>query len=95
MERESILMEEPQYPYGLCIELDNEQVQALGLQDMETVGEMVSFKGMGFVKRASIDDYGNELKHTLSLQITDLEVNKRTVEEEKESKDYSQAIYGG
>lgn len=94
-ERESILMEEPSYPYGLCIQLENEQIEALGLQDMETVGEVVSIKGMAFVKSASIDNYEGEEKHSLSLQITDLEVVKKSEEQEKESKDISQTIYGG
>lgn len=69
------------YGYGLCINLDDDQVEALGINSPIKAGEVVTIKALAFVKRSeeSIDgdgdgeDAGTELR--LSLQITDMELS--------------------
>jgi len=67
------------YGYGLCIDLNDDQVEALGITNPIKAGEVVTIKAKAFVKRSEEsveddgDDSGTELR--LSLQITDMELN--------------------
>lgn len=75
-----ILCDAPRYPYGLCISLDNETMDKLGLSgDLPEVGEMIHLCAMAKVtsvsanERESTGDDGATKKETycrVELQIT-------------------------
>ena len=67
------------YGYGLCIDLTEDQVEALGLKaNPPKAGSKVGIRGMAFVRTvttdADLDGDGDGIDVTFSLQITDLEV---------------------
>lgn len=67
------------YGYGLCINLSEEQVEALGLKDYApAAGSTVGLRAIALVtqkvEEADPDGDGDGIDVRLSLQITDLEV---------------------
>lgn len=66
-------MEQPEYPYGLQITLENEQLKALGLTTLPAVGTTFSIDAK--VEVCSVNQYesnkGDE-RRSISLQITAL-----------------------
>lgn len=70
----------PTYPYGLCISLDEETMEKLGMDgEMPSVGEVMQFTAMAKVTSASINERekGDGTKEQccrLELQITDMGV---------------------
>lgn len=76
--KESLLVEDseqPEYPYGLRINLDEESLKKLGTTELPEVGQGMSLKAQ--VEVASVSQYDNDKgKHReMSLQITDMELN--------------------
>ena len=68
MARES----EPCYPYGLCITLEKEVLEKLGLEVSEfKVGDLLPMDMIGKVTGITQDEHGYDC---LTLQITDLGV---------------------
>lgn len=70
----------PTYPYGLCISLDEETMEKLGMAgEMPSVGEVMQFTAMAKVTSASINereksDGSKEQCCRIELQITDMGV---------------------
>lgn len=66
------------YPYGLCLHLDSDQCNKLGLTDQLPVGTIVMVHALAIVQRTSTalekdgDDKGPDI--TMDLQITDMGV---------------------
>jgi hypothetical protein len=62
----------PRYPYGLCLDLDDETLQKLGITDMPAVGS--TMKLMAIVRVTRISQYENQdgKDGSLGLQITDM-----------------------
>lgn len=64
------------FGYGLCLCLDEDQCEALGISKALRPGTQVSIKAIGIVTRATEslesdgDDSGNDV--SLSIQVTDL-----------------------
>lgn len=62
-----------QYPYGLRIRLENEQLDKLGLDEMPAVGEYITITAECCVSSASQNERkGGEPNRTLELQIEKL-----------------------
>lgn len=85
------------YGYGLCINLTEDQVEALGLQvNPPKAGSKVGIRGIAFVRSvttdADLDGDGDGIDVTLSLQVTDLEV---TPEGSGTQTDAATLLYGG
>lgn len=70
-------VEQPKYPYGLCLELDGESLEKLGIKELPDVGDKMMVVAKVEVKSVSQSEYqkGEENKH-VSLQITDMELAK-------------------
>jgi hypothetical protein len=64
----------PEYPYGLQLSLDEDQIKALGLADM-TVGATVMISAKAKVTSVSASSSENHDHRCCSLQITDMEVD--------------------
>ena len=68
-----------EYGYGLQINLNDDQTEALGIKEPIKAGEVVTIKALAFVKRAEQsvegdgDDAGPDV--SLTLQITDMELS--------------------
>lgn len=68
---EALEMEKPEYPYGICLYLDEQALAKLGI-DLMDVGTKVSLSGMATVTGTSEREYQGGSHKTLDLQITDL-----------------------
>jgi len=67
--------EKPEYPYGLKITLEDEQLKALGIKALPGLEQMVKLSGKGVVCSISASDSEYGSHRCLSIQITDLEVS--------------------
>jgi hypothetical protein len=66
----------PKYPWGLCINLDEDALKKLGIDELPDVGSTVSIVAKAEVQSASESQYqgDKEKRMSLSLQITDMGV---------------------
>jgi len=67
----------PRYPYGLCLSLEEESIQKLGLKNLPSVGQSMMITAR--VEITSTGEYESQhggLRRSLSLQVTDLELGK-------------------
>lgn len=84
-------MDEPQYPYGLCVDLDDDTLAKLGITSLPAVGTAIQFTARAVVKSTSSNQYeGSEPESRMSLQITDMEVGDAS----RTSSDSATALYG-
>ena len=81
--------DEPAYPYGLCITLDAEQLDKLGITALPKVGSTMMIKAKAYVKSTGAYETqgGNDM--TMSLQITDMEISG-----EDRQQNQAEAMYG-
>lgn len=74
----------PMYPYGLCIHLDTETINKLGLEKMPEPGQLMTITALVEVKSVSISEtLDQEPTKSIDLQITDLELGEASKKEEK------------
>lgn len=75
-EETSPAYEAPKYPWGLCIDLNEDALKKLGIDKLPDVGSTMSIVAKAEVQSASESQYqGDEAKRmSLSLQITDMAV---------------------
>jgi hypothetical protein len=67
--------DEPQYPYGLCLHLEKDQLEALGITALPTVGSKMTINASVYVKSVSAyNTQSGEQDMSMSLQITDMEI---------------------
>lgn len=72
---EAIASDAPSYPYGLCLHLDDDALQKLGLTEMPAVGTELMVMAKAIVKGTSAHAYEGEQAHrSVDVQITDLEL---------------------
>lgn len=65
----------PQYPYGLCLDLNDDALEKLGMKTLPAVGTEMSLMARVVVTRTSAyQTQGNESETCLGLQITDMEL---------------------
>lgn len=66
----------PKYPWGLCIDLNEDSLKKLGIDTMPEVGSTMSIVARADVQSASESQYNGdkEKRMSLSLQITDMAV---------------------
>lgn len=72
---DTAMAEAPVYPYGLCLQLDENALKALGFDGLPQVGQTIAIRAMVTVQSASsyqATDGDQELSS--SWQITDMEV---------------------
>lgn len=67
--------EEPEFPWGLRVDLDNESLDKLGIKDLPKVGEKMTLVAKVEVIRVSeSDSVSGEPRRDMELQITDMEL---------------------
>lgn len=80
----------PQYPYGLCIRLDDDALEKLGMTALPAIGTEMMVMAKVVVKSTSAySRQGGEDHKDVELQITDLEIGAVSA-----SKDAAGALYG-
>tara|TARA_R110000868_G_scaffold628_4_gene4577 strand:- start:862 stop:1224 length:363 start_codon:yes stop_codon:yes gene_type:complete len=89
MPREYEDADEPLYPYGLCITLDAEQLDKLGITTLPKVGGTMMIHAMAYVKSTSAYETQGGKDMSVQLQITDMDIG-----EEDRSKDRAETMYG-
>lgn len=80
----------PEYPYGLCIELDNTSMSKLGIDKLPDVGSSLMVLARVEVCRASESkSLDGKSYRSISLQITEMEVSK-----DSKNSDKAKELYG-
>lgn len=74
--------EEQQYPYGLCISIDKEELVKLGFKGLPKIGESFTIKAKAFVKSCSMSASDKNEYASASFQITDMELDKSKASED-------------
>lgn len=85
------------YPYNLCITLENDELEKLGidLEDQDCqVGNYLHLHALAEVTGVSKRDTGEGVKHCLNLQITHLSAHSEDQENEDEETNDSMISYG-
>lgn len=80
----------PEYPYGLCICLDEETIAKLGITTLPKVGQAMTMQAkveVRSVSESNSEDMGRQRR--LELQITDMGLSNS-----KGKEDTAKAIYG-
>lgn len=82
--------EPPKYPWGLCIDLNEDSLQKLGIDTLPELGTTMTIVAKAEVQSASSSQYQGDEKPrmNLSLQITDMAIAPA-------AKDVAGALYGG
>lgn len=81
----------PDYSYGLNIHLDNEMLEKLGLKPSDfDAGVPVKIMATGIIESQSMSQYGGKPRHSMSIQL-----QKMAIEQEADSVNRLDAMYGG
>jgi len=64
--------ESPDYPYGTCLYLDEDQLDKLGIDSMPAAGASVGIEAIGTVKGVREEQVDGKVKRSLEIQVTDL-----------------------
>lgn len=84
--------EGPKYPYGLCLHLDDDALEKLGITEMPKVGDKLMLTAMVEVVGTSTNErQGGDEESCVDLQITDLAVGD---EDEPTKGNPVKALYG-
>lgn len=89
----------PTYPYGLCLYLDDDTLEKLGIDgDLPDAGDTIQFQAIGRVTSASQNECTTEsgekeIKRRIELQITHMDAG--SVEEEQDPSARRNRFYGG
>lgn len=81
--------DEPKYPYGLCINLDKEQLEKLGITALPQVGATMMIMAKAYVKSTSAYETQGGKDMSIGLQITDMEIGAS-----KTQSDNASMLYG-
>jgi hypothetical protein len=82
-------MDEPKYPYGLCINLDKDQLDKLGITALPQVGAQMMIMAKAYVKSTSAYETQGGKDMSIGLQITDMEIGAS-----KTQSDQATMLYG-
>lgn len=79
------------YPYGLTIHLDAEQIEKLGLTSSDLdAGQPVMVMAQGMISEDSVRTYNGVTKRSMTIQL-----QKMTVSQEATSLSMQERLYGG
>lgn len=86
----SASVDEPSYPYGLTLHLDDAVIKKLGLGDMPDAGDNIVVLAKATVSSVSENEQaGGGKRRSMSIQITDLGIGA-----ESDAKKASEKLYG-
>lgn len=88
---EPTAMDAPEYPYGLCLDLDDDALEKLGITSLPAVGTQMTITARVYVKSTSAyNTQGGESESRMSVQITDMEIGAAGTQGNAAT-----ALYGG
>lgn len=88
-------MDQPQYPWGLKINLDNEALQKLGMKEMPKVGQKLMLHAKVEVTDAHASDVkGGKKNVSCGIQITDMALEGEGEEYEMKERMYGEGVKG-
>ena len=82
-------MDEPKYPEDLCIELESDQLEKLGINVMPKVGTVMMITAKAVVKSNEETELMTGKETCIELQITDMEISKV-----EQNNNFSSVLYG-
>lgn len=89
----SILDDRPQYPYGLSINLGPDEISKLGLDKMPQAGDKLGMMANVTVSAINMENnQGDDRKFRMTLQITDMEIEKGEKDKSIESSIYGSEV---
>jgi hypothetical protein len=71
----------PKYPYGLCLNLDEQQLTQLGISDLPKVDQGITIHGKAKVTGASEHQTQGGSHRSLNLQITHMAIGGKGADE--------------
>lgn len=87
-----IEMDEPRYPYGLCINLGKDELEKLGITALPKVGTEMTIMAKAYVKMTrAYETQGEGEDMGIELQITDMEIQGNQQQRNAEA---STMLYG-
>lgn len=86
-----VMAEQPEYPYGLNIHLDNIAIDKLGIKDLPKLGEKMKIVAVVEVTGANLRKEKSGDKKDMSLQITELCLVDETEKPKAEKKLYGES----
>ena len=84
-EEASPMADQSQYPYGVCLNLDTDELKKLGIKDLPAVGDEYHIHAVGEVTSVSEQDTGSGESRSLRIQITMLQLVHEDESEAEES----------
>lgn len=79
------------YPYGLCLHLDNETIAKLGLTEADfDTGQPVAVIGSGMITSESINSINGKKHRSMTIQL-----QKLNVHQEAQKVAVTDTLYGG
>ena len=79
----------PEYPCGLCIDLNDDALEKLGIVELPAVGTEMTLVAMVVVTRTgAYQTHGAEREACMGLQITDMELKRQP------TRDLAKSLYG-
>lgn len=88
----TVLEEEHQYPYGLCIRLDEESIKKLEIKKLPEAGSNMILMAKVTVQSVSMRGTKEGEDRYLELQITDMAIAEAS---DKEESSAEEVLYGG
>jgi len=73
-EADSMVTDKPVYPWGLCVELNEDALQKLGMKDLPDVDDSMTLTARVVVTSVSSNATTDGENRRVSLQITDMEL---------------------
>ena len=83
--------DEPRYPYGLCISLEKDSLEKLGITALPKVGGEMMITAKAVVKSTSAYDTQGGTDMRVELQITDMNIGQT---ENAQNNDRATKLYG-
>ena len=65
----------PKYPWGLCLNLDEQQLEQLGIKDLPKVDSTVTLTAKATITSVSENQTQEGTRRSVSIQITDLAID--------------------
>jgi hypothetical protein len=67
-------MDEPMYPEGMCLELEADDLEKLGITAMPKIGGVMEIRARAYVKSAAVEQTQGGAEPKVELQVTDMEI---------------------
>lgn len=85
---------QPQYPWGLCIRLTQDEMEKLNLEDDVSVGDMLHFHALARVTSVSQSASGDSKTSCIELQITMMSAEDEDEENVTPASERRARLYG-